>query len=261
MSSPFPLLAVWHTSHPILAGIGVGLAGLILTAVGSGVAIGAGFEDPAATWVITAFVTLSALLGLLWMWRTRPTLAEYGFRAPQNLRSAAWGLPLLLLPLAVLVTGRPALSGGVIAAYLVFTVAVGFNEEIWYRGLLLAALRRLGERRAVIAGAVLFGVLHLANVAQGQSALQTALQLGFALLVGWVLGELVTVTRSLWIGIAWHMVYDFVAFAFTDPANPATEILAVGLCDLVLLAYGWWLWQKMPTRPAPVAPDAPVTSA
>lgn len=49
-------------------------------------------------------------------------------------------------------------------AHRVLTVAVGFNEEIWFRGLSQAVLRVRGTRYAVVWGSVLFGVLHLASL-------------------------------------------------------------------------------------------------
>lgn len=238
-------LATWQARRPLLLALGVAVGGVLLTAVGSAVAQIAQIDDVASIWVITGFVALSALLGLGWMRLSRPSLAEYGFRVPRSLRQVAWIIPLILLPVPVFATGHLIDSVPLIVAHAVFALAVGFNEEIWFRGLLLAALRRLGERKAVVMGAIGFGVLHLVNAAQGATPAYLALQITFAFLVGWVLGEVVALTGSLWLGIGWHFLYDTIALISGDEMGLA-NVLAVGVCDLVLLAYGVWLWRRLP---------------
>ena len=130
---------------------------------------------------------------------------------------------------------------------LLLCCAVAFNEEIWFRGLMLAALRQLGTRSATCFAAALFGVLHLANALGGKSPLYLVLQLVLAFLVGLVLSEAVAITGSLWIGIAWHFAYDFTAMLSGDALTPTT-LIAVGVIDLVLLVLAVVWWRKLPAK-------------
>ena len=75
-------LAAWQTRRPWLWAIVVGLGGLILTAFGSGFSQARHLDPLSATYAQAAFVALSAIAGLVIMWRTRPSLADYGFRFP-----------------------------------------------------------------------------------------------------------------------------------------------------------------------------------
>lgn len=86
-------------------------------------------------------------------------------------------------------------------------------------GLLLASLRRLGERHAIIGGSFVFGVLHLSNFFTGRPPLYLALQFAFA--VGLALAELLAATRSLWLGIVWHVGCDLAALTTGDQLTPA----------------------------------------
>lgn len=67
---------------------------------------------------------------------------------------------------------------------VLFTVAVGFNEELYFRGLSFSFLSRIGRKQAVIGSAVVFGVLHAANALSGTNPLEVLLQIAFAFLAG-----------------------------------------------------------------------------
>lgn len=81
-------------------------------------------------------------------------------------------------------------------AFNLFSTALlpGLLEEMVFRGYLLTALRRYGDRFAVVVTAMLFGLLH-GNV----------LQIPFAFFLGLVMGYLVVVTGNIWTAIALHM--------------------------------------------------------
>ena len=240
-------LATWPLS-PVrawTAAAGLAVGGVVLTAAGSAMGQVLKLAEIPAVYLLAAVIALSALVGLVIMGRSRPAIADYGFRRPENLRAIAWALPVFALPVVVWLTTPPTLSTSAMPAFALLTVAVGFNEEIWFRGLVPAALRRLGQRTAILGAAVLFGVLHLANAAAIQDPLYLALQVVLAFLVGWVFGEIVALTGSLWPGIAWHAVYDFSAYIGGDALTTA-GLAGIAVIDLVLLGYGLWLWQRIP---------------
>ena len=121
--------------------------------------------------------------------------------------------------------------------------AVGFNEEIWFRGLVLASLRGLGERHAIVGGSAVFGALHLANVFTGRDPLYLALQFAFACLVGLVLAELWrspaacgsgSVAPGVRPGGAQHRRRP-------DPSRPG----GTGHHDGRVVAYAVWLWRHL----------------
>jgi len=226
----------------------VSIGGLVLTAVGSAVGQIVGLDDATATLVTAAFVALSALIGAGIMLASRRPLSDYGFRRPTHLPATWWAAPLLVAPVAVIAISGFEPKPGLLVPYLALTLAVGFNEEIWFRGLALAAVRRKAVKPAIAAASLLFGVLHLANALAGKPGLYLILQLGFATLVGLVLAELVAITGSLWIPIAWHFVYDFFSFN-SGPALDARALLASSVISVVLLAYAVVLWRRLPAGP------------
>lgn len=241
-------LATWNLrgARAWLAGVCVALCGLLLTAAGSAVGAVAGLDERAATWLLAAFAAVSAVAGAVWMVARRPA-STWGFRRPKLLASAGWGLPLVVTIAVALATGGISVAAPMAIAYAALAGAVALNEEIWFRGLALAALRGLGARTACVGSAALFGVLHLANAAGGKPPAYLALQVVFAFAVGLALAELVALTGSLWIGVAWHFAYDFATFLGGDALNPTTLVGAV-IIDAILISYAAFLWRRLPRR-------------
>ncbi len=255
-SSPPPVadmagrpLAAWATRRPWLMAIVVALGATALTGFGAGMSQVRQLDQLASTYTQAAFVGLSAVLGLLLMWRTKPSLQDYGFRGPLHLRRSLWVLPLAAVPVILLAFAGITVTSAQAVAYALLAICVGFSEEIWFRGLLLASLRRLGTRTAIIGGSAIFGVLHLSNFFTGRSPLYLALQFCFACLVGFVLAELVSIVGSLWVGIVWHMVYDMAAFSTGDELT-AKAVAGVVISTALLGAYAVWLWRRLPSREA-----------
>ncbi|MGI6264667.1 MAG: CPBP family intramembrane glutamic endopeptidase [Acutalibacteraceae bacterium] len=80
----------------------------------------------------------------------------------------------------------------------------GILEEMVFRGYLLTALRRYGDRYAILVTSLLFALLH-ANV----------LQIPFAFIVGLICGYLVVVTGNIWTAVALHAFNNGVAVIMT----------------------------------------------
>ena len=238
-------LATWQTKRPWLWAILVGIGGTLLTAFGVGFSQVRHLDPVAATYAQAAFIALSAVLGLAVMWRTRPSLAEYGLRSPRHLDRALWLLPLFSVPVTLVAVAGITVTPAQAVAYAALSLSVGLNEEIWFRGLLLATLRRLGTRTAIIGGSVVFGALHLTNFFGGSPPLHLGLQFAFACLAGFVLAELVAATGSLWLGIVWHFVYDLTALSTGEELNTA-GLIALATTSAVLSVYAVWLWRRMP---------------
>jgi membrane protease YdiL (CAAX protease family) len=150
----------------------------------------------------SAAVGFALLLRLGWIERA-------GFRLPARWSRLwlAW-LPVLYLVFAAL-PGYPSRSIGQIFAVAAFTIAVGLDEEVWSRGLLLESMRWRGTSEAVIYSGVLFGLFHGVNVMAGQPATTTAVQMGAATCWGLALGAVRVRVGSIWPCIAIHALWDF----------------------------------------------------
>lgn len=103
-------------------------------------------------------------------------------------------------------------------------------EEMVMRGYVLGALRRYGDKLAIIVSAALFGLIH-GNV----------LQIPFAFMLGLVLGWLVVQTNSIWPAVLLHfgnnamsVLLDYVELAVGDNAA-ATMLTFLVLCVLGLI--------------------------
>ena len=237
--------SVWSLRHPWIAAIGLSLIPLVFTAGGFAVAQITGESEAGTYAIVAASVTVSALIAFLVTWRARLPLSAFGLRTPRAASSALWWLPLVIVIALVFVASGVAVPLGVVPAIVWLAVAVGFNEELVYRGLVLAILRRYGTRRAVVFSALIFGVLHLANIGAGKSADYLVLQVMFAALFGVVTAELVVVTGSLWPGILFHAAFDAASYLGGDAVSP-TALISLAVQVVLLASYAWWLWTRMP---------------
>lgn len=159
-------------------------------------------------------------------------------------------LALLAYPL---LAGTPFLLFGAnlpAADYLplivVGTSLIAFNEEAFFRGLMLDWLRPLGWRRAIVGSAVLFGSAHALNLVSGANIPFTVMQIAATTAGGVALAAIRIRSGSLWPVIVLHIVFDAIALAtLTGPAVNSPYLLPIlflwfGL-NLSLWWYGWRL--------------------
>ncbi|MCH1638961.1 CPBP family intramembrane metalloprotease [Paenibacillus timonensis] len=236
------------TKHPYLAAVIAALICTFLTAVGSAAAQVAELAEVPSYLVMTASVVLSILVGLWLLRRSRISAEEIGFRRPASgsVRSIWLGVPLLLLEVIPLVAYGPdayTRPGAEYAVLALFTIMVGFNEELYFRGLAFSFLSRLTRKQAVIGSSIVFGVLHAANALSGTNPVEVLLQIVFAFLVGIVLALIVSITRSLWIGIVWHAVHNFLSFG-TEVVFDQTALMVVSAQLAILLIFTVGLWKR-----------------
>ncbi|MEF2969093.1 CPBP family intramembrane glutamic endopeptidase [Paenibacillus sp. M1] len=234
-------------NHPYVAAVIAALICTFLTAVGSAAAQIGGLAEVPAYLIMTASVALSILAGLWLLRRFRLSAREAGFRRPASgsARSVWFCVPLLLMEAIPLAVYGPAFArpGVEYAALALFTVVVGFNEELYFRGLSFSFLLGKSRKQAVIGSSLIFGVLHAANALSGTQPAEVLLQIAFAFLAGLTLALIISITRSLWIGIVWHIVHNFISFS-TELAFDRTALVVITAQVLILAIYTVGLWKR-----------------
>ena len=196
--------------------------------------------------VTTVFLMVSIAIGIVLMKKSGFSLADHGFRRSEEetSRKLWWYAPLVVMEvLPIIIYGfSPEIK---VIQYIIiafFTIAVGFNEEIYFRGLALKLLEEKGSKRAIIFSSVVFGMLHLVNALNDKDTLYLVLQMFFAFLVGFVLAEIVSITKSLWIVIIWHAAHDFIA-STTSEALDAGALIILAIQVGILLVYAVYIWK------------------
>lgn len=171
---------------------------------------------------------LSAILVLLWVWRSHTPWREIGYVRPKNwIATVAIGLVFgtafkflmksIVMPLLgadpinqayhYLAGNRAALPG---AIFLMIVVA-GFGEETVFRGYMFERLGKLlgpgvwARTLIVLLTAALFGVAHYS--VQGLAGAEQAT------IVGLVFGTIFAVTGRIWMLMIAHAAFDLTALA------------------------------------------------
>lgn len=231
--------------------VGFALVPVLFTAAGAAIAQIMELSDVSASLVLAATTALSAAIGVLVL-SLRGGMRAGGFRAPRRLRDALWLLPALAVVLIVIATQPPTASPSLWLASAVLLAAVAVNEEVWFRGNVLSVLRPLGAGVAIGGSTLLFAVLHLANLASGESIPATVLQVAFAAVFGLVAAQLVVLTGSLWPGIVWHAVWNFANVIGGNLTTP-WALTGIGVAIVVLIMYSLLLARRIA---APTASEA-----
>lgn len=241
----------FRKKHPYLFSILVGLLCTFFTALGMAIPQIMGFEIYSIYLSAVVGLVVSAIIGILIMFKTKIKLSSYGFRTSEksSTRIVWWYLPLIVMELIPLV--MYGFSGKISAyQYLIialFTIAVGVNEEIYFRGLILRILSEKGKKHAIIGSAIIFGILHLSNAFNGKNILYLILQMFFAFFVGFVLAEIVSITKSLWIVIIWHASHDFISMT-TEGELDTKALIILAIQVILLMIYAFGIWKKSITE-------------
>ncbi len=163
-------------------------------------------------------------------------------------------LPLALLMTVVLscwLTMRLSLPAHIVAdnklslGLLKTTLLVGFNEELIFRGLVMAALcRYMGLRKGALLSLMLFGLVHMSNMLIGVKFLYSLAQVFATMLTGSLLLLAALATRSLLIPMAAHALYDFMVLDMSTLATAGANPLPVVLVPLTSMSLGiYCVWQ------------------
>ena len=197
--------------------------------------------------VQSAAFLLAALIGLGLARRYFGSLPAVGLRKPAAVpaRAFLWFAPLLLIEALPFLNGlKEGLTQGAIALSLVFTLLVGFTEELYFRGLVWQALRRKSLATALFLSSFLFSIGHFFNLMAGAGLSDTVLQVIFAFVFGVVAAEIAHATGSLLIPAAWHFAHNFISQLTRAGEGP--QGLAIALIQgTVLSVYAIYLYRKV----------------
>lgn len=227
--------------------IGLAVVPVLFMAAASATGRIAGLDDATAWLALAAAAGVSAVVGFAIMKRSAVGTSGFGWRRPAAPRSVLWYVPPLVVVTANLATSGAGVPASQVGPLVVLCLAVGVNEEIWFRGLVAAALAGRGWRWGVVGSSALFAVFHLANAAQGKDAAYLAGQVVFAALFALVAAMLVGLSGSLWPVIAWHAAYDLSSYLGGDSTSGAALVSLVAQC-LLLAGYACWLWRRLSGR-------------
>lgn len=225
------------SSAPWVKSIGFAVVPLLFTAAGSAVGQVLQLPEVTATLLLCGFVVVSALFGVLALRRRGSSPFMPGFTRPQATRQAWFFIPPVVAVIVAVVTQGIHVPGVLLLTYLALSVAVGINEEVWFRGVILGRLSAGGTAVAIIGSSVLFGALHLANLAGGESGPGAVLQVAFALAFGFAAGVLTVTTRSVLPAIIWHAAWDFVNFAGGNSLG-TLAVVGTALATALIVTYG-----------------------
>lgn len=138
-------------------------------------------------------------------------------------------------------------------------LATSIYEELWFRGLVLKNLASWTPVKAAWLSSVLFGIMHLTNMAFGANPAITAAQVVGAACFGMGMAALRLRGVSLWVLIMLHAVGD-IALQMGDVSNIWRWTLMV--CgDVALLIYGLLILRTSRFSPASTARAADSSTA
>ena len=163
---------------------------------------------------------------------------KYGLtRWPRNTKRY-----LYFIPMWILVTGN--LWGGVqlkfhgagLVCAVLSMALVGFVEEMIFRGFLFKGMLAEGKPApAVIVSSLTFGIGHIVNFLTGQAGFETAVQIVFAVSLGFVFTMVCYKSGSLIPCIIAHSLID--VFSLFAGDNAAADRIYVGATIVVSMIY------------------------
>lgn len=159
-------------------------------------------------------IALGGLILVLFGWSLGWLRELFG---PQPIRGRGWMwiavAVVLVFNLARFATVDYAAAGaGVVIAWLVAGLCIGFAEETLTRGFVVNLMRKHGYREISVAlvSALLFALLHTGNLLNGQSPLATAFQLVYTFAFG--------ILMYLSLRVTGRLIWPILLHATTDPS-------------------------------------------
>lgn len=143
---------------------------------------------------------------------------------------------------------------------VLYSIAIGFYEEIMMRGLILNNFiskwghTKKGIYKAVTLSSVIFGVAHLVNLIYiPDLRIATIAQIVYATTIGMFFASIYLRSKNIWSVILLHALFDFAAsfkYVFSTAVNEVSDItvgnaIALNILLLPLAFIGMYLLRKV----------------
>lgn len=198
-----------------------------------------GLEGAAARLVSGAIVWVLPVAALIFFKIKKIPLADIGFVKPEKGSFTKLFCLVPLIAVALLgVVGGVDFSGGAgyIFSCLFYTLAIGFAEEIYFRGIICNVWKSSGEKKAALVSAALFGMCHILQAIANPSPVATFLAVCFAFFYGIAFAQIFLTTKSIIPAIAIHVFHDFCSFIGVS-LNERTNVILGAIQTVLILGF------------------------
>lgn len=153
--------------------------------------------------------------------------------------------PLVVLSLLQFSTGiNQTLQKIQIISIVSTMIAVGFIEEVLFRGFLLTSIKqKSNQKRAIIISGVTFGLGHIVNLTRGYDYVELISQIVLAITIGLALAMLFVYTKRLLPGILFHITFN-ISGSLSIQSKEEQFILLV-LMLFIASIYCYYLYRKI----------------
>ena len=256
----------FYIKHPYLASILLTITMMLITIAGNAVVFanhvekaldGGGQYGGIYYLVLTLTNIICIIIAVCLIKKHDWSFSTFGFQSiiSDSAKKTLYFIPLIIeILFNVIASGMNIqLSPLLILIIFIFTISVGFTEEMYYRGFVFKYLSRFGIKKAIIISSIIFGIVHLATAFRGDNMLEVILRIFFAFMFGVVCAEIFCITRSLWSIIIFHCLHDFVSYVI----NPSIQLNIAGISAsnmllifeildfLIIAVYSLYLWKKI----------------
>lgn len=198
--------------------------------------------------IITAPAAILMALILWFIMKKAGTIDYFGIK---SLKDLDYKRLIFLLPFILIATVN--LWNGITIKYsvlemglfLISMLAVGFLEEIIFRGFLFQALSKKNIRTAVIISSITFGIGHIVNLANGADFLPTLMQICYAISIGFMFTVFVLKTGNILPCMICHGVLNSLEM-FSSTGNLTYQFIVSIVLILITSGYAIYLLKMKP---------------
>lgn len=223
-----------------------------------------GFDDLAGKTVpqvLVPVLCITALAVAATAWIVKNGLTEKfglcGFKG--NKKAFLWFIPLIIMSCTNLKNGVGLTAPLAVSLLMAANKAIaGYVEELIFRGFLFRGMAKNNLRSAIIVSAVTFGAGHIVNLLNTSDILGVLLQVGYAIIIGFLYTIIVYKGGSLWPCILSHIFVNgssvfalgqgpfttLVTAMFGQVAPNVMQTFSAVLIMVISGGYAWWLWKK-----------------
>ena len=216
---------------------------IYIVAVNIGDNLGEVVQFPELTSIVLVVLSIVLIVYL----RVGGRLAFYGIRSvqPDTLPLTLFYIPLFAIAFVQYAKGlESGLDLRAVAFAVLLVTAVGFVEELLFRGFLLQALRaRRNLTYAIIISGVTFGIGHIVNLLRGWSLTDQAIQIVAAVLIGIALAYCAVLTGSILPGVVFHALFNL-SGTLTNH-SVLWDSVTVGVIAIVMIVYILFLRNRL----------------